>query len=181
MTDEEKALLAAQQQQANDPDPEGGNDPNPEGGNEPAPGKTFTQEEVNALIGERLKRDRLKREEELERARLEENNEFKTLYEDAQRKLAEAEASAKQAKLDSEKAAMISAAGYPTDKVELVKRNMHGETPEELKASLDEFMATFPPEPGYTDPSVGNGPHQKPTPKKDSEYGKELFERIRKK
>lgn len=43
--------------------------------------KTFTQEEVNKLIQERLERDRKKRQEEAETDRLKEKEEFKELYE----------------------------------------------------------------------------------------------------
>lgn len=43
--------------------------------------KTFTQEEVNKLIQERLERDRKKRQEEAETERLKEKEEFKELYE----------------------------------------------------------------------------------------------------
>lgn len=177
MTDEEKQALAAAAAEASNESASETSDQE----TEESSVKTFTQEQVNELIADRLKRAKIKADEDARLKTLEENNEYKELYEAAQLKIEEAEKAIKQSELDRTKADLITAAGYPADKLEMVKRNMHGETPEELTASLDEFKTSFPPEAQYTDPSLGNGLRGKPEPQKNSEYGKSLYERISKK
>ena|SRR5690606_21535846 len=141
----------------------------------------FTQAELDALVQDRLARDRKKREEEAERKRLEEESEYKTLYEQAQQKIAEIETQAQSDALKAKKQALLIEAGYTADKLADALEFIKGEDEDSLKASVERFIKLAPPTPTYVDPSAGNGPKDTPEQKDATEYGHELFARIKNK
>lgn len=137
--------------------------------------KMFTQADVDRIVKERLERERRKREEalererrEAERKRLEEQQEYKKLYE-----------SLKAEMLEAKKEALMAQAGYTEEQIRRYSKYVIGDSEEELKASLDELKSDIPPRPQYVDPAVSNPPTHRPAQKSGYEYGKELFERIR--
>lgn len=148
--------------------------PNDDGGNDKESDdqddKKFTQADLERMIGERLARDRKKREEEKRVDDLEESQKYKELYE-AEKSKREA------AEMDRMKVELIRAAGYSDDKLEFVKGIVNGSTEEEINASIDGVIAHMPP---HADPNMGNSQRQQPPSQKDSDYGKELFDRINK-
>lgn len=133
--------------------------------------KTFTQEELDRIIADRLARERKKQKEKAEQERLKEEGKYKELYEKTQ-----------QALIATKKAALLKDAGYTEEQVELFTNLLQGETDEELTASLEKLKAANPPfKRNYVDPSEGNGRKQTP-PKKDAEEaGKTLFQRLKEK
>ena len=160
----------------------GGEQPADKTPNEPTPEeKKFSQADVERMIGERLARDRKKREEEAEQQRLLDEQKYKELYEQSQAKQAELETQIRQAELDRTKTELVVGAGYAPEKVEFIKSILHGDDTESLTAALDVLKANFPPTPAHVDPNAGNGHRNEPAPVKDTEYGKSLYDRIKRK
>jgi hypothetical protein len=162
-----------------DPDPQGATDP------EPTPkgaDKTFTQEEVDKLIKERLVREKRKAEEKAEEARKEaekkaliENEKYKELYETLQQDLAEQKAVALTAKRD----ALLAQAGYDADQIKRYAKFVEGANEEELVASIEELKVDLPPKvQGFVNPSV-NPRKQDPKPVDDYEAGRERIRKLR--
>src|SRR5690625_5392831 len=85
--------------------------------------KTFTQAELDQIIADRLAREKKKRDDavkaaeaEAERKRLEEQNDYKTLYEQAKE---EAEQAVQKAR-GSKKSALLTQAGYSEEQAQLL-------------------------------------------------------------
>jgi hypothetical protein len=165
-------------------------EPNGAGGTtEPEPkttpegaGKTFTQEEVDKLIKERLVREKRKADEKAEEARKEaekkaliENEKYKELYETLQQDLAEQKALALTAKRDS----LLAQAGYTPEQITKYAKFVEGTNDEELLASIEELKVDLPPKTqGFINPSV-NPRKQDPKPADAYEAGKERIKRLR--
>ena len=133
--------------------------------------KTFTQEELDRILAERLARDRKKREEEAEAKRLEEEGKYKELYEATQKQL-----------VATKKAELLKDAGYTKEQADLFVNLVTGETDEELTASVEKLKEANPPvQRDYVDPSTGNSRKQEPPKKDASEAGKTLFQRLKEK
>lgn len=156
-----------------------GDEPDNKHGTDSDEPKTFTQEELDQIITERLAREKKKREDavkeaeaEAERKRLEEEGEYKKLYESLQAQF-EAE------KQKTKKESLLTKAGYKAEQVELFVNLLEGETDEELEASLERLKAATPPERKYVDPSAGNSRKQPPAKKDSEEVGKSAYERLK--
>lgn len=152
------------------------------------PAPTYTQADIDRIVGERLAREKQKAEKaveeakaEAERKRLEESNEFKALYEQSQARIAEIEAQAKAAELLAKKQSLLLEAGYPADKLADVLGFITGDDEETVKASVERFKSVAPPTPAYVDPAAGGGGRQQPEQKDASDYGRELFKKVIKK
>ena len=130
-------------------------------------------DEANALK-EELARLREAKEAE-ERKQLEEQNEFKALYEQAQEQLAQIKADALNAKKD----ALLTRAGYTSDQIKVLRNTVAGETDEEITQSIEDLKTVISPKPNYVDPSPMNGLRDKPEQKDGEEIGKSLFERLK--
>lgn len=122
--------------------------------------KTFTQSELERIIADRLARAEKKRDEAVrqerdvaEKARLEEQSEYKALYEKAQEEIESARADALTVKKDS----LLSQAGYSAEQVELARRLIDGESDEEIAKSIELLKTTFPTQSQGVDPSPMNG------------------------
>lgn len=119
-----------------------------------------------------------KERDEAERKKLEEQNEYKALYEKAQAELEKIKMSA----LDAKKDALLAQAGYTSEQIERYRKYLTGETDEELKESLKVLMTDIPPKKvAYVDPSVGNTEKQQPKPKDSTDIGRSLFKRLKEK
>lgn len=152
------------------------------------PTPTYTQADIDRIVGERLAREKQKAEKaveeakaEAERKRLEESNEFKALYEQSQARIAEIEAQAKAAELLAKKQSLLLEAGYPADKLADVLGFITGDDEETVKASVERFKSVAPPTPAYVDPAAGGGGRQQPEQKDGTELGKAMYERIKNK
>lgn len=159
----------------NEPTPEGDEADKKNGGE-----KLLTQAEVQKIIDGIVARERKRAEDQAEKERLEEEGKYRELYEKAVAEKESLEQQFKTEQLNRTKAKMVAEAGYSGAQVEFAVQTLKGETEEELKASMEALKQAFPPSEAHADPSPGNGPRHKPTPKPDAEYGKELFQRIKK-
>ncbi|MCG7345317.1 DUF4355 domain-containing protein [Sporosarcina sp. ACRSL] len=151
------------------------------------PAPTYTQADIDRIVGERLAREKAKADKaveeakaEAERKRLEEESEFKTLYEQSQARIAEIEAQAKAAELAAKKQSLLLEAGYSADKLADVLPFIMGADEDEVKASVERFKAVAPPTPAYVDPATGGGGRQQPEQKDPKDLGRELFKNRKK-
>jgi len=158
-------------------------DPQPE-----PPKPEFTPEqqaEMNRIIADRLARQQRKHDDEkaaaqaeAERKKLEEDAEYKTLYETAQAELAAAKESAKAAELSATKTRLLIAAGYGADQLDRVGKYVSGDDEDALKASIDEVKADIPPKASGADPNPGNPHRQTPPPNDPAAAAKATYERL---
>lgn len=152
--------------------------------------KTFTQEQLDAIIADRLAREAKKREEavaaaeaEAERKRLEEQGEYKALSDKRQEEIDRLQKLIDEQKASSLKAvkeSLLVKAGYKDEQVELFTSLLEGETEDELQASLEKIVAASPPAKPYADPSVGNGRKQEPEKTSGHDKGMSAYERLKK-
>lgn len=111
---------------------------------------------------------------EAERIKLEEQNEYKTLYEQALQQAEQAKAEA----LGTKKSALISAAGYGEEQTKLLTKLVEGETDEEIAESIKQLQATIPAQDNYGDPSAFNGAKAKPKAVDGEEVGRNAVSRV---
>lgn len=128
-------------------------------------------DEANAL---KEKLAQFEREQaEKERQALEEQQEYKTLYEKAQEQITQFQQQAVEAK----KGTLLIDAGYTREQAERYKKYLDGESDDTLTQSLNVLKQDIPPKP-YVDPSLGNGNTPKPEPTDAYDQGKELARNI---
>lgn len=130
-------------------------------------------DEVNSLKAELAKIK--KAQEEAEKAKLEEQNEFKKLYEQAQQELAQI----KETALNAKKDALLAKAGYSDEQIAILRNSITGGTDEEISQSVSQLTAVIPPKPNYVDPSPMNGERDKPEPVDERSIGVDLFKRLK--
>ena len=140
----------------------------------PIPYDRFKQkvDEANALKEKLVKIER--QQEEAKRKELEEQNEYKTLYEQA---LEQAE-QAKQEALATKKSALLAQAGYGEEQTKLLAKLVEGETDEEISESIKLLQATIPAQDNYGDPSAFNGAKVKPKTVDNEELGRNAVSRV---
>lgn len=184
---------------ADDPENKTGGDPvtTPEGGagagtpegGEGKPGegekKTFTQEELNAILQTRLAEEKKRQEkrkqeeaEEAERKRLEEQQEYQQLAEKYKEELEAIKAEA----TESKKVAALAKAGYSEEQVERYKKFVDGESDDEIAEAVKVLVEDVPPkgsQKSYADPALGNGGKGKPPAKDKVSKGREAFQRLK--
>jgi hypothetical protein len=173
----------------------GGSDPNAggagseggqgaEGGQGGEPEKRFTQAELDAIIKDRLAKEKRKADEkadearkEAERKALEEQGKYKEMYEQLQKDLEAEKGNA----LANKKQALLVAEGYTKEQAEKYVKFIEGATDEELATSIATFKEDVPPKgTQFADPaSAGNGKKQDPTPTSAYDEAKELIKRLR--
>lgn len=128
-------------------------------------------DEANAL---KEKLAQFEREQaEKERRALEEQQEYKTLYEKAQEQITQFQQQAVEAKKET----LLIDAGYTREQAERYKKYLDGESDDTLTQSLNVLKQDIPPKP-YVDPSLGNGNTPKPEPTDAYDQGKELARNI---
>src|SRR5690606_20714199 len=96
-------------------------------------------DEANALKDELAKLQTAREAEE--QAKLVEQNEFKTLYEQAQEQLATIKADALNAKKDS----LLAQAGYTSEQIGLLRNTVVGDTDEEIAQAIEGLKAVIAP------------------------------------
>lgn len=119
--------------------------------------RTFTQDDVDRLIAERLEREKGKAAKaaeaartEAERKAAEEQGKFKQLYDQTQARLAEAEAKARELELNALRRAAAEKVGLPG----ALADRLRGETPEEMEADAKSVLAALPKPQA---PDINNG------------------------
>lgn len=132
-------------------------------------------DEVNTLKAELEKIK--KAQEEAEKARLEEQNEYKKLYEKAQQELAQLKADT----INAKKSALLAKAGYNDEQIAVLRNTVTGETDDEISQSIEQLKAVFPPKPAYVDPSPMNGERDKPEPVDERQLGIQWYQRLKEK
>lgn len=142
--------------------------------------KLFTQEEVNAIISERLARDKRKRDEESEKRRLEEQGEYKQLLEKANETIAEyerKEALALRSKTITEK---LLEKGVKHEDVPRYARYVDKmvETDEDIEQAVNTVYEDLNLSHIYSDPAAGFGESKQREQKSATEYGAELFKKL---
>ena len=131
-------------------------------------------DEVNAL---KEKLGQIEREqEEANRKKLEEQNEYKQLYEQAKETIEKQKEDA----LNAKKTSLLSQAGYNEEQISKLSKLVDGEDDEDIKQSIEELKTTFPTK-TYVDPNINNGARQKPEQVDAREVGLSAFERIKNK
>lgn len=118
-----------------------------------------------------------KAQEDAKRKELEEQNEYKALYEQA---LQQAE-QAKNEALGIKKNALLTQAGYSAEQTKLLVKLVDGESDEEISESIKLLQTTIPAQDKYGDPSTFNGQKAKPETVGADELGVKVFERIKNK
>lgn len=139
--------------------------------------KSFTQEDIDRIVAERLARDRKSREDAAERKRLEDEEQYKELANTYKQEIEALKADALKAKKDD----LLFKAGYTDVQVGLLRKLVEGETDEEILSSIENVKIAVPVETvkDYVDPGVGNGIKVKPDNVDQYDKGKSLFARIR--
>lgn len=185
MTEEQKAQMIADGLLNEDGTPKepakDGKEPDkdPKGdGDEPK----FTQAQLDAILSDRLKRDREKREakekadrDEAERKRLADNEDHKALAEKYRDELAALKEDAQRAK----KEALLTKAGYSDEQIARYGKFVDGDTDEDLAEAVEQLKKDVPPTPKYVDPSAGNSSRSKPTQVDKEDKGREAFKRLK--
>ena len=118
-----------------------------------------------------------KAQEEAQRKELEDQNEYKALYE----KALEDAKQAKEEALTIKKNAALVNAGYSEEQVKLLSKLVEGEDDEAIAESIKLLRATIPAQDNYADPSLLNGQKEKPETVGADEVGAKMFERIKNK
>ena len=143
--------------------------------------KTFTQAELDQIIADRLAREKKKRDDavkaaeaEAERKRLEEQNDYKTLYEQAKE---EAEQAVQKA-LGIKKSALLTQAGYSEEQAQLLVKLVEGNDDEAIAESIKLLKATVPTQDNYGDPSAFNGAKAKPETVDKEDVGRDAINRV---
>ena len=125
------------------------------------PERTFTQQDVDRIINERLAKERSKAEtmamkarEEAERKAAEEQGKYQELYEAAQKRIADTEARLKAAEIASIKREVASRLNMPA----ALANRLQGEDEATIEADAKELMAALPkPTPPNINSGTGNG------------------------
>lgn len=148
----------------------------------------FTQADLERIVGERLAREKAKTQKQIddakaeaERAKLEEANEFKTLYEAEKAAREQERAQANAERLNAKKHSLLLEAGYPADKLTDLLDFVLGDDEEAVKASVEKLVRVAPPKAAPIDPAVSGGNRQQATQKDPKDYGRDLFQRVTKK
>lgn len=153
------------------------------------PTPTYTQADIDRIVGERLAREKQKADKaieeakaEAERKRLEEENRFKELYEQSQATIAEIESRVQAERLATKKQSLLIEAGYPADKLADLLDFVTGDDEEGVKASVEKLVRVAPPKAPPVDPAVSSGGNRQQATQKDAgDYGRELFKKVIKK
>lgn len=132
-------------------------------------------DEANALKEKLAEIERA--QEEAKRKELEEQNEYKKLYEQALKQAEQAKAES----LAIKKSAALVGAGYGDEQAKLLVKLVEGETDEEIAESIKLLKATIPAQDNYGDPNPFNGAKKKPETIDADEIGASMFERVKNK
>lgn len=175
MTNTNDPIIEPTTEPATEPTPAGANEPvNDPTADNTIPYDRFKQkvDEANALkkkladIEDKQKAD--------EKKQLEEQNEYKELYERTLEQMETYQADA----LNAKKGEILTQAGYTKEQIEVLRGTVTGETDEEITASVESLKSVITPAPTYADPSVGNSAKKAPAKKDLKQIGRESVEKF---
>src|SRR5690625_459683 len=129
-------------------------------------------DEANALKEKLAEIER--QQEEAKRKELEEQNEYKTLYEQA----VQEKEQAKQEALNLRKQTLLTQAGYSDEQSELLVKLIEGDDEESITESIKQIQSTVPVKDDYADPSAFNGAKAKPKTVDAEELGRSAVSRV---
>lgn len=145
--------------------------------------KRFTQAELDKIIADRLAREKKKAEDEAERKRLEDEGEYKELLQKAKEDLADKEAEI--AARDRKDSINTKLAEKKLSAEDIARYSKYVETlvigGKEIDDAVEEVYGDFvvAKQSEYGDPSGGFGEGKEAEPKSSTDFGKELFKRVR--
>lgn len=129
-------------------------------------------DEANALKAKLAEYETAQAEQE--RTKLEEQNEYKTLYEQA---LKDADA-AKQEAVATRKGALLTQAGYNEEQAKLLIKLVDGDDDDSIAESIKLLQATVPAQDNYGDPGAFNGAKAKPETVDQADVGRNAINRV---
>src|SRR5690625_3347743 len=143
-------------------------------GNQRIPYERFKAkvDEANALKEKLAEIER--EQEEAKRKELEEQNEYKTLYEQA----VQEKEQAKQEALNLRKQTLLTQAGYDDEQSKLLVKLVEGDDEESIAESIKQIQSTVPVKDDYADPSAFNGAKAKPKTVDAEELGRSAVSRV---
>src|SRR5690625_498396 len=115
-----------------------------------------------------------RQQEEAKRKELEEQNEYKTLYEQA----VQEKEQAKQEALNLRKQTLLTQAGYDDEQSKLLVKLVEGDDEESITESIKQIQSTVPVKDDYADPSAFNGAKAKPKTVDAEELGRSAVSRV---
>lgn len=145
--------------------------------------KSYTAEDVNRIVQERLARERKKAEEKAEAERLEEQGEYRELLEKERakvRELEEAKALAERKQTIQSKLASKGLSGEEVTKYSKYVEKLV-DSDEEIDEAVEEVYEDFVAvkQSVYQDPSAGFGDSKEPEQKTGVDFGRELVRNLR--
>src|SRR5699024_5899999 len=145
--------------------------------------KSYTAEDVNRIVQERLARERKKAEEKAEAERLEEQGEYKDLLEKERAKVRELEEAKALAERKQSIQSKLAAKGLSGEEVTKYAKYVEKlvDSDEEIDGAVNEVYGDFVAvkEASYQDPSAGFGGSKDPEPKSAEEIGREAVRNLR--
>lgn len=152
------------------------------------PTPTYTQADIDRIVGERLSREKQKADkaiqdakDEAERQKLAEEGKFKALYEAEKQTRENLEQERQTERLHTTKQSLLLEAGYTADKLADLLDFVTGDDEEGVKASVEKLVRVAPPKAPPVDPAVNGGNRQQPEQQDGTELGKAMYERIKNK
>lgn len=152
------------------------------------PTPTYTQADIDRIVGERLSREKQKADkaiqdakDEAERQKLAEEGKFKALYEAEKQTRENLEQERQTERLHTTKQSLLLEAGYTADKLADLLDFVTGDDEEGVKASVEKLVRVAPPKAPPVDPAVNGGNRQQPDQQDGTELGKAMYDRIKNK
>ena len=146
---------------------------------------TYTQADIDRIVGERLAREKQKAEKaveqakaEAERKKLEEAQEYRALYEKTQAELEQVRTAARQAELDALKRQLLSEAGFKSEEIAESIGFITGDDEDAVKDAVERFKRVAGPR--FADPATtGTGTRRQPANKTADDVAAEMYARIK--
>lgn len=145
--------------------------------------KSYSADDVNRIVQERLARERKKADEQAEAERLEAQGEYKDLLEKERAKVQELEAAKQLAERKQAIQSALAAKGLSGEEVTKYAKYVEKlvDSDEEIDGVVDEVYGDFVAvkQAEFQDPSAGFGDRKEPEQKSDEDFGRELVRKLR--
>lgn len=144
--------------------------------------KKFTQDDIDRIVKDRLARAKKDADEAAEKARLEEQGQYKELLDKANEEIELLRAEKAKAEREQSINSKLLAKGLTSE--EVIKYSKYvdklAETDEELDTAIEDVYNDFvaAKQAAYKDPNAGFGGKKESEQKGDDEVGRELFNRL---
>lgn len=146
---------------------------------------TYTQADIDRIVGERLAREKQKAEKaveqakaEAERKKLEEAQEYKALYEAEKAAREKERQEAHQKQMDALKRQLLSESGFKGEEVADAMAFIGGDDEEAVKDAVERFKRLAGPR--FVDPAAtGTGTRRQPESKSADDVAADMYARIK--